>query len=175
LIYCGVGEPGQARFRPGASQVEEKLANSSSARKRIRSAERKHEQNRGVRSAVRTAVVKARRAVVAADPAEADSLVRLASSALDKAAEHGILHARNASRRKSRLMKLAAKVAAAESGAPAESVVKKRPATARGTKAKLGATAKKSAAGGKTKPITKTERTAARTRRTAGSSGTERS
>ncbi|NNM96709.1 MAG: 30S ribosomal protein S20 [Candidatus Dormibacteraeota bacterium] len=150
------------------------MANSSSARKRIRSAERKHEQNRGVRSAVRTAVVKARRAVVAAEPEEAESLVRLASSALDKAAEHGVLHARNASRRKSRLMKLAAKVAAAESAAPVEATVKKRPATVRGTKSKLGQTAKKSAAGGKAKPVTKTERTAARTRRTAGSSGTER-
>lgn len=147
------------------------MANSSSARKRIRAAERKHEQNRGVRSSVRTAVVKARRAVLATDPAEAESLVRLASSALDKAAEHGVLHARNASRRKSRLMKLAAKVAAAE--APAEAVVKKR--AARGTKPKAGAATKKSAAGGKTKPITKTERTAARTRRSAGSTGTDRS
>ena len=151
------------------------MANSSSARKRIRSAERKHEQNRGVRSAVRTAVVKARRAVVGSDPAEADALVRLASSALDKAAEHGVLHARNASRRKSRLMKLAAKVTAAEVTGLPEAGAKKRSVTARGTKPKASAAAKKPAAGGKTKPITKTERTAARTRRTAGSSGSERS
>ncbi|MHB1625529.1 MAG: 30S ribosomal protein S20 [Candidatus Dormibacteria bacterium] len=161
---------------PGAViEVEEKLANSSSARKRIRSAERKHEQNRGVRSAVRTAVVKARRAVVGTEPADADALVRLASSALDKAAEHGVLHARNASRRKSRLMKLAAKMTAAESSEPVVVAAKKRPVTARGTKPKAGTAAKKTGTGGKTKPVTKTERTAARTRRTAGSTGSERS
>ncbi len=145
------------------------MANSSSARKRIRSASRKHEQNRGVRSAVRTAVAKARREVLQAAPEGAEELVRLASSALDKAAEHGVIHRRNASRRKSRLMLLAAKAGAAEKVASAVAAPKRK-ATATKS-AKGGSAAKKTAA---TKSRTKTERTAARTRRAAGSTGSER-
>ncbi len=113
--------------------------------------------------------------MVGAEPADADALVRLASSALDKAAEHGVLHARNASRRKSRLMKLAARMAAAESSGAVVAAAKKRPVTARGTRPKASPAGKKTGAGGKAKPVTKTERTAARTRRTAGSTGSERS
>lgn len=172
MIYCGVRAAfGRAvRLRPwGRHQVEENVANSSSARKRIRSALRKHEQNRGVRSAVRTAVVKARRAVTEVDEGSAE-LVRLASSALDKAAEHGVLHARNVSRRKSRLMKLAAKMSA--EGATAAAPKRRAPA-ARGAKAKAPA-AKRATSGTKAKPQTKTERTAARTRKTAGSADTKR-
>ena len=40
------------------------MANSRSARKRIRSSERKHERNRAVKSAVRTKVIKARHALL---------------------------------------------------------------------------------------------------------------
>ena len=145
------------------------MANSSSARKRIRSAGRKHEQNRGVRSAVRTAVAKARREVLQTAPEGADELVRLASSALDKAAEHGVLHRRNASRRKSRLMRLAAKVAGAEGPATAVSAPKRKATAAKS--AKGGSAAKKTAAA---KSRTKTERTAARTRRAASSTSSER-
>lgn len=159
-------------MRPPASTVrEEKLANSSSARKRIRSSQRKHEQNRGVRSAVRTAVAKARRAVGQESPDESQALISLATSALDKAAEHGILHRRNASRRKSRLMLMAAKATAEQGAAAAEAAPKRKAPAARISKAAAGA--KKSASG--TKARTKTERTAARTRRTAGTSGAERS
>ena len=145
------------------------MANSSSARKRIRSARRKHEQNRGVRSAVRTAVAKARREVLQTAPEGAEELVRLASSALDKAAEHGVLHARNASRRKSRLMRLAARVGQVEEAAPIVATPKRRAPAAKS--AKGGAAAKKAAAA---KSRTKTERTAARTRRAASATGSER-
>ena len=150
------------------SHGEEKLANSSSARKRIRSSQRKHEQNRGVRSAVRTAVAKARRSVLQPMPEGSEDLVRIATSALDKAAEHGVLHARNASRRKSRLMKLAAKVSAEHAAPPAEAAPKRKVAA----RAPKSAAATKKAAPAKSR--TKTERTAARTRRTTGSSGQER-
>ncbi len=139
------------------------MANTSSARKRIRSAARKHDRNRTVRSAVRTAVAKARRAVTVAAEDGAD-LGRLAVSALDKAAEHGVIHPRNASRRKSRLMRLMA----AQSGAEAAVESARRPA-ARGTRGRA-ATSGRKAATGKAKPVTKTERTAQRTRRSAGGS-----
>ncbi len=150
---------------------EEKLANSSSARKRIRSARRKHEQNRGVRSAVRTAIARARRAVLQPGPEGTDELVRVASSALDKAAEHGVLHRRNVSRRKSRLMRMAAKVGAEQAAPPAEAAPKRKAASAKPAKSSPGA--KKATAASKSR--TKTERTAARTRRTAGSTGEGRS
>lgn len=144
------------------------MANTSSARKRIRSAQRKHDRNRAVRSAVRTAVARARRAGDAAEDEAAD-LGRTAVSALDKAAEQGVLHARNASRRKSRLMKMLAIRAASEE--PAASPAGRKPA-ARGTRAKPAPAGRKAAAS-RSKPVTKTERTAQRTRRSAGG-GSER-
>jgi small subunit ribosomal protein S20 len=89
------------------------VANSRSARKRIRANERKHVRNRAVRSTVRTKVAKARRELLSADATAGPEELRLAISALDRAAEKGILHRKNASRRKSRLMSLAAKLASA--------------------------------------------------------------
>ena len=44
------------------------MANSRSARKRIRSNERKHIRNRAVRSAVRTSITKARRSLLGSLP-----------------------------------------------------------------------------------------------------------
>lgn len=93
------------------------MANSRSARKRIRASERKHERNRAVRSAVRTKVAKARRALLGGDDRlEATTQLTVAITALDRAAEKGILHANNAARRKSRLMALANKLEAAATG-----------------------------------------------------------
>jgi len=90
------------------------VANSRSARKRIRANQHKFERNRAVRSSVRTKVGKARRALLGVD-AELDAAAQLlvAISALDRAAEKGVLHANNAARRKSRLMALANKLEAA--------------------------------------------------------------
>lgn len=115
---------------------------------------------------MRTAVVKARRSAVGVDD-DSPEMVRQAVSALDKAAEHGVLHRRNASRRKSRLMKL---LAVQQVEQPASAVAARQP-SARGTKAKV---APRRSAAARTKSLTKTERTAQRTRRAAGSSTTER-
>jgi small subunit ribosomal protein S20 len=93
------------------------VANSASARKRIRSNERKHVRNRAVRSAVRTSITKARRALFGTLPAvETQEQVLAAVRALDRAAEKGILHRNNAARRKSRLMAMAHKLATAAAG-----------------------------------------------------------
>ena len=87
------------------------MANSRSARKRIRANERKHVRNRAVRSAVRTKVTKARRALVGLDEGlEMQDQLVTAISALDRASEKGILHRRNAARRKSRLMAMAHRI-----------------------------------------------------------------
>lgn len=151
------------------------MANTSSARKRIRSAARKHERNRRVRSSVRTAVAKARRVIDGVEEGSPEELLKLATSALDKASEHGVLHPRNVSRRKSRLMRSAAKAEAQGTESPkAPKKIAKR-ASAQGTKPKSAATARKTAAAPKAgRPATKTERTSSSQRRAAGSSGKEK-
>jgi small subunit ribosomal protein S20 len=79
------------------------LANTTSAKKRIRSNERKHERNTIYRSRVKTMVKKAEQSIFSGSPDEAT--IREAISSLDKAAGKGIIHKNNAARRKSRLMK----------------------------------------------------------------------
>jgi small subunit ribosomal protein S20 len=80
------------------------VANTRSAEKMIRVAERRRVRNRAVKSAVKTFIRKAERGIVAASE-DSSTLVVQAISKLDKAASKGILHPRNAARRKSRLMK----------------------------------------------------------------------
>jgi small subunit ribosomal protein S20 len=90
------------------------LANSKSAKKRIRVAERKKERNKPLRTSARTYVKKAEQAIAAGDPAAAEEATREAASVLDSVANKGVIHKNNAARRKSRLMaKYNALVAAA--------------------------------------------------------------
>jgi small subunit ribosomal protein S20 len=79
------------------------LANTKSAKKRIRTNERKHQRNLVYRSRVKTMVKKAEQSIFSGTPDEAT--IREAISTLDKAAVKGIIHKNNAARRKSRLMK----------------------------------------------------------------------
>jgi small subunit ribosomal protein S20 len=90
------------------------MANTQSAKKRVRASLRKRNRNRASRSAVKTLVSRARRPAVGDTASLTSEEVRRAISALDKAAEKGVLHANNASRRKSRLMAALAKMAPAE-------------------------------------------------------------
>ena len=80
------------------------MANSKSAEKRIRVAERRRLRNRPYRSAARTLVKKAELAIVAGDQETAQDAVLKATSMLDRVAGKGIIHKNNAARRKSRLM-----------------------------------------------------------------------
>lgn len=118
------------------------MANSRSARKRIRANERKHARNRAVRSAVRTKVARARRELLTPEAGGSTEELRLAISALDRAAEKGILHRKNASRRKSRLMALASKLSSAadsageQAAARAQAVGGEKGRSARGKGAK---------------------------------------
>lgn len=91
------------------------MANSKSALKRIRTAEKKRLRNRPFRSAARTYVKKAELAIVAGDQDAAQQAVATAVSTLDRVAQKGVIHRNNAARRKSRLMaKFNAMGAAAE-------------------------------------------------------------
>ncbi|HZY40799.1 MAG TPA: 30S ribosomal protein S20 [Anaerolineae bacterium] len=90
------------------------MANIKSAIKRIRSSKRRAVRNKIVRTYARTAVKTAREAIESGtEVKDTTAAINAAASALDKAASKGILHKRNAARRKSRLMKAAAKIAKA--------------------------------------------------------------
>jgi small subunit ribosomal protein S20 len=110
------------------------VANSRSARKRIRANERKHVRNRAVRSAVRTRITGARRALLGAEAGNTPELVLAAVRELDRAAEKGILHRNNADRRKSRLMSMAHRLLSAAEGAAGEDKAAVRAAAAGGEK-----------------------------------------
>jgi small subunit ribosomal protein S20 len=130
------------------------VANSRSARKRIRASERKHLRNRGVRSAVRTRITKARRALLGTEVETAPELVLAAVRELDRAAEKGILHRNNANRRKSRLMAMAHRLTAATQ-ATGEDAAAARSAAAGGEKGRSGRAAKATTAKGGAKTATK--------------------
>jgi small subunit ribosomal protein S20 len=136
------------------------VANSRSARKRIRSNERKHIRNRAVRSAVRTSITKARRSLLGTLPAvDSQEQVLAAVRALDRAAEKGILHRNNADRRKSRLMAMAHRlVTAAAAGDEATA----RAAAMGGEKGRARQTKGKSAAKPAAAKATATKQAAAK-------------
>jgi len=81
------------------------LANTQSAIKRIRSSERKRKINQVHRSRARTYLKRARQLIARGDFDEAEAMAQQAASALDKAAQKGIIHKNRAARSKSRLMK----------------------------------------------------------------------
>jgi small subunit ribosomal protein S20 len=99
------------------------LANTRSARKRIRQIEKRRIRNRVHRTRARTEVKQARAAMASGDMDTSREAVREAASYLDHAATKGAIHKRNAARRKSRLMKRLAvmeKEAAAAQAAAAQ-------------------------------------------------------
>ncbi len=92
------------------------MANIKSAKKRIRSSERRREHNSFFRSSARTYVKKTRQLIADGRLDEAEEMSRQAVSLLDKAARKGVIHQGNANRRKGRLMQA---LAAARSGTEA--------------------------------------------------------
>jgi len=90
------------------------LANIKSQIKRNRQNLKRRSRNRVYRGSARTYVKKARLAIESGDLDSARSATLQAVSALDKAAEKGVLHKNNASRRKGRLMKQLVALEAAE-------------------------------------------------------------
>jgi small subunit ribosomal protein S20 len=81
------------------------LANTSSAKKRIRQNVKRRARNRVQRTRSRSQVKVARTALQSGESESATKAVQAAASALDRAVSQGSIHRRNASRRKSRLMK----------------------------------------------------------------------
>ena len=81
------------------------MANHKSAIKRIRQNEKRRLHNRTYRNRARTLVKKARTAIESGKVEEARAATKIAVRDLDKLASRGVVHKRNAARRKSRLMR----------------------------------------------------------------------
>lgn len=79
-----------------------------------RGAERKRLMNAPLRTKAKTYVTRARRSLASNDIEAAEQAVHDAVIALDKAAQKGVIHANNAARRKSRIMKQLAQAKIAE-------------------------------------------------------------
>ena len=86
------------------------MANTNSAKKRIRQNEKRRLRNKTIRTRSRTYVKHAKQAIEAGDISQATSDVQVAIQELDRAAAKGVIHKKNAARRKSRLMKQLSKL-----------------------------------------------------------------
>jgi small subunit ribosomal protein S20 len=75
----------------------------ASAKKRLRQGEKRRIHNRVYRSRPRTYIKRANRLIDQERSEDAAVVVQMAASALDRAAQKGVLHKKNAARRKARL------------------------------------------------------------------------
>lgn len=89
------------------------MANTASAEKRNRQAQKRRVRNMAVRTGVKTAVKKVREAIAKGDAAGARQALHAAEKAIGKASSKGVVHKNAASRKISRLAKAAAKTAPA--------------------------------------------------------------
>ena len=79
------------------------MANTAQARKRARQAEATRQRNASLKSALRTAVKKVKKAIATGDKAAATSTLRESQAVIDRIADKRIVHKNMASRTKSRL------------------------------------------------------------------------
>jgi len=86
------------------------MATHKSAIKRIRQNEKRRIHNRTYRNRTRTLVKKARAAIDSANLKEARAATKIAVPDPNNLASRGVVHKRNAARRKSRLMRQLAKL-----------------------------------------------------------------
>ncbi len=127
-----------------------KGARTPQALKRVRQELRRRTINRSARSEARTLVQRATSIALGRTEGDGPEAVTAAISALDKAAEKGIIHPNNAARRKSRLMAKANAAHLLESVESTGSAPKKRTTASKTAQRKKVAAAKASkAAAGK--------------------------
>ncbi len=85
------------------------MANLKSSKKDIKRAAVRTLVNRSVRTSLKTYIKRVRQAVEAGDKEQIQTALTNAYKSLDKAAQRGIIHKNQASRRKSRIASLVAK------------------------------------------------------------------
>ena len=81
------------------------MPNTTSAMRHLRVSRKRRLRNKLVRSRAHTFVKKAKQLIEAGQLDEAQTMTVQASSALDRAAEKGVMHKNTVARKKSRLMK----------------------------------------------------------------------
>jgi small subunit ribosomal protein S20 len=81
------------------------LPTTESAKKRLRQADKRRVRNRVYRTRARTLIKKTNKLISAGKLDEAADSAASAARALDKAAQKGVVHEKNAARRKSRLLR----------------------------------------------------------------------
>ncbi len=81
------------------------MPNSKSAQKRMRVSERKRVRNKSVRTLSKSSITKAERLIFSGELESGQAAVATVVSVLDKAAKKGVIHPKNAARRKARLVK----------------------------------------------------------------------
>ncbi len=79
------------------------MANSAQAKKRARQAESTRQRNASLKSELRTAVKKVKKAIATGDKAAATAQLQQSQSTIDRIADKRIVHKNLASRTKSRL------------------------------------------------------------------------
>jgi len=79
------------------------MANIKSARKRARQAQQRRTHNMSLRTAVRTAIKNAKKAVAGGDRAAAEKALRDSQRVIDRVVAKGVLHRNAGDRHKSRL------------------------------------------------------------------------
>jgi small subunit ribosomal protein S20 len=79
------------------------MANSAQARKRARQDSEQRDHNMSLRSTLRTAIKKVRKAIDAGDKSAAQTVYQLSVSVIDSIADKKIVHKNKAARHKSRL------------------------------------------------------------------------
>jgi small subunit ribosomal protein S20 len=79
------------------------MANSAQARKRARQAEKTRQRNAGLKSSLRSAVKKVRKAITTGDKTAATKELQAQQSIIDRIADKRIVHKNTASRSKMRL------------------------------------------------------------------------
>lgn len=88
------------------------MPNIKSAKKRVLVTEKKSQQNKAIKSALKTTIKKFLAAVNAGDKDTANALYPETVSAIDSAVTKGILHKNNAANKKAKLAKKLASLAA---------------------------------------------------------------
>ena len=127
------------------------MATHKSAKKRIRGNKRKNIRNRSYMSMVRTAIKKLQVAMQTGQSENLQALFLTAQSLLDKAAQKGIIHKKNASRK---IGRLSARVTTAATGKKESAPVVAKKTAAKSTAAKAAKTAAKKTAAKKS-PVKK--------------------
>ncbi len=90
------------------------MANTASAEKRNRQAQKRRARNVQVRTGVKSAVKKVREALEKGDGAAAKAALKAAEKAIGKASSKGVVHKNAASRKIGRLAHAVAKIGAAK-------------------------------------------------------------